>query len=37
VDVQLSPEDVQALDDALPSGGVAGTRYSASDMELLSQ
>jgi aryl-alcohol dehydrogenase-like predicted oxidoreductase len=37
VDVQLSNEDVQALDDALPSGGVAGTRYSASDMELLSQ
>jgi aryl-alcohol dehydrogenase-like predicted oxidoreductase len=37
VDVQLSNEDVQALDDAVPSGGVAGTRYSASDMELLSQ
>jgi aryl-alcohol dehydrogenase-like predicted oxidoreductase len=37
VDVQLSNEDVQALDEALPSGGVAGTRYSASDMELLSQ
>jgi aryl-alcohol dehydrogenase-like predicted oxidoreductase len=37
VDVPLSTEDVQALDDALPSGGVAGTRYAASDMELLSQ
>ena len=37
VDVELSNEDVQALDDALPSGGVAGTRYAASDMELLSQ
>ncbi len=37
VDVQLSSEDVEALDAALPSEGVAGTRYSASDMELLSQ
>jgi aryl-alcohol dehydrogenase-like predicted oxidoreductase len=36
VDVRLSAEDVQGLDAALPSGGVAGTRYSASDMELLS-
>jgi aryl-alcohol dehydrogenase-like predicted oxidoreductase len=35
VDVQLSAEDVQALDAVVPSGGVAGTRYSASDMELL--
>ena len=36
VDVQLSAEDVKALKAALPSGGVAGTRYPASDMELLS-
>jgi aryl-alcohol dehydrogenase-like predicted oxidoreductase len=36
VDVQLSAKDVAALDAALPSDGVAGTRYSASDMELLS-
>jgi aryl-alcohol dehydrogenase-like predicted oxidoreductase len=36
VDIALSAEDVEALDAALPSGGVAGTRYSASDMELLS-
>ncbi len=36
VDVALSVDDVQALDAALPSDGVAGTRYSASDMELLS-
>jgi aryl-alcohol dehydrogenase-like predicted oxidoreductase len=36
VDVKLSAEDVEALDAALPSGGVAGTRYSASDMEMLS-
>jgi aryl-alcohol dehydrogenase-like predicted oxidoreductase len=36
VDVQLSARDVEALDAALPSGGVAGTRYSANDMELLS-
>jgi aryl-alcohol dehydrogenase-like predicted oxidoreductase len=36
VDVALSAEDVDALEAALPSGGVAGTRYSASDMELLS-
>jgi aryl-alcohol dehydrogenase-like predicted oxidoreductase len=35
VDVQLSAEDVQALDAVVPSGGVAGTRYSARDMELL--
>ena len=36
VEVRLSAEDVAALDAALPSGGVAGTRYSANDMELLS-
>ncbi len=36
VDVALSAEDVAALDAALPSDGVAGTRYSANDMELLS-
>jgi aryl-alcohol dehydrogenase-like predicted oxidoreductase len=36
VDVRLSAGDVAALDAALPSGGVAGTRYSANDMELLS-
>jgi aryl-alcohol dehydrogenase-like predicted oxidoreductase len=36
VEVQLSAGDVEALDAALPSGGVAGTRYSANDMELLS-
>jgi aryl-alcohol dehydrogenase-like predicted oxidoreductase len=36
LDVQLSPEDVETLDAALPSDGVAGTRYSANDMELLS-
>jgi aryl-alcohol dehydrogenase-like predicted oxidoreductase len=36
VDVQLSAEDVETLDAALPSDGVAGTRYAASDMELLS-
>ncbi len=36
VDVVLSAEDVKALEAALPSGGVAGTRYSANDMELLS-
>jgi aryl-alcohol dehydrogenase-like predicted oxidoreductase len=36
VEVQLSAHDVDALEAALPSGGVAGTRYSASDMELLS-
>jgi aryl-alcohol dehydrogenase-like predicted oxidoreductase len=36
VEVQLSAEDVAVLEAALPSGGVAGTRYSASDMELLS-
>jgi aryl-alcohol dehydrogenase-like predicted oxidoreductase len=35
-DVQLSAGDLETLDAALPSGGVAGTRYSASDMELLS-
>jgi aryl-alcohol dehydrogenase-like predicted oxidoreductase len=35
-EVRLSAEDVAALDAALPSGGVAGTRYSANDMELLS-
>jgi hypothetical protein len=34
--VQLSAQDVEALDAALPSDGVAGTRYSANDMELLS-
>ena len=37
VDVVLSAEDVKALEAALPSGGVAGTRYSANDMELLSR
>ncbi len=37
VDVELSPQDIATLDAALPAGGVAGTRYSASDMELLSQ
>ena len=37
VEVRLSAENVAALDAALPSGGVAGTRYSANDMELLSQ
>jgi aryl-alcohol dehydrogenase-like predicted oxidoreductase len=36
VDVRLSAGDVAALDAALPSGGVAGTRYSANDMQLLS-
>jgi aryl-alcohol dehydrogenase-like predicted oxidoreductase len=36
VDVELSAEHLEALDAALPSGGVAGTRYSANDMELLS-
>ena len=36
VDMNLSAEDVAALDAALPAGGVAGTRYSANDMELLS-
>jgi aryl-alcohol dehydrogenase-like predicted oxidoreductase len=36
VDVDLSAQDVATLDAALPSGGVAGTRYSATDMELLS-
>jgi aryl-alcohol dehydrogenase-like predicted oxidoreductase len=36
VDVQLSAQDVEALDAALPESGIAGTRYSASDMELLS-
>ena len=36
VDVRLSAEDIAALDAALPADGVAGTRYSASDMELLS-
>ena len=36
VDVVLSAEDVKALEAALPSGGIAGTRYSANDMELLS-
>ena len=36
VEVRLSAEDIAALDAALPSGGVAGTRYSANDMELLS-
>ena len=35
-DIALSGEDVETLDAALPSGGVAGTRYAASDMELLS-
>jgi len=34
--VRLSGEDVAALGAALPSGGVAGTRYAESDMELLS-
>ncbi|MGZ4166076.1 MAG: aldo/keto reductase [Solirubrobacteraceae bacterium] len=34
--VELSARDVETLDAALPSGGVAGTRYSSSDMELLS-
>ena len=37
VEVRLSAENVAALDAALPSGGVAGTRYSANDMKLLSQ
>ncbi len=36
LEVRLSGEDVAALDAALPSGGVAGTRYADSDMELLS-
>jgi aryl-alcohol dehydrogenase-like predicted oxidoreductase len=36
VDVTLSAEDVAALDAALPAGGVAGTRYKDSDMDLLS-
>jgi aryl-alcohol dehydrogenase-like predicted oxidoreductase len=36
VDVRLSAADIAALDAALPADGVAGTRYSASDMELLS-
>jgi aryl-alcohol dehydrogenase-like predicted oxidoreductase len=36
VDVPLSGADLEALDVALPAGGVAGTRYTASDMELLS-
>jgi len=36
LEVRLSGEDVAALDAALPSGGVAGTRYAESDMELLS-
>ena len=36
VDVQLSAQDVEALDAALPESGIAGTRYSAGDMELLS-
>jgi aryl-alcohol dehydrogenase-like predicted oxidoreductase len=36
LDFALSAGDVEALDEALPSGGVAGTRYAASDMELLS-
>jgi aryl-alcohol dehydrogenase-like predicted oxidoreductase len=37
VNVALSADDVAALDAALPAGGVAGTRYAANDMELLSQ
>jgi aryl-alcohol dehydrogenase-like predicted oxidoreductase len=36
VDVQLSAEDVAALDAVLPAGGVAGPRYKESDMDLLS-
>jgi len=36
LEVRLAGEDVAALDAALPSGGVAGTRYADSDMELLS-
>ena len=35
-EIVLSAGDVEALDAAVPSGGVAGTRYAASDMELLS-
>ena len=35
-EIALSAEDVEALDAALPAGGVAGTRYAASEMELLS-
>lgn len=34
--LELSARDVETLDAALPSGGVAGTRYSSSAMELLS-
>ena len=35
-EIALSAEDVEALDAVLPAGGVAGTRYAASEMELLS-
>jgi aryl-alcohol dehydrogenase-like predicted oxidoreductase len=33
VDLELSAEDVARLDDALPSGGTAGTRYPAGGMK----
>jgi aryl-alcohol dehydrogenase-like predicted oxidoreductase len=36
IQIELSAEDVAALDEALPESGIAGTRYAASDMELLS-
>jgi hypothetical protein len=35
-EMALSAGDVEALDAALPAGGVAGTRYAATEMELLS-
>ena len=35
-DIELSAQDIETLEAALPVGGVAGTRYAASDMELLS-
>jgi hypothetical protein len=34
--VQLSVEDVAALDEAVPAGAAVGTRYREADMALIS-
>ena len=36
LDVQLSDEDVAALDEAIPAGAAVGTRYREADMALIS-
>jgi len=35
LDVQLSDEDVAALDEAIPAGAAVGTRYREADMALI--